>query len=294
MSELKRITQAHVEHYREHGYAIVEGFLTSQEIAGAQQELEGYLPGWVAHATDPTQPKPANWDDPAPKYLQFPYRGTFLNDVTTHPDLQRFAAMMMGDEALYCEQSHLSYKCLGHQADRDQEMHCDFGNHTLAYPPADPKYWQTAYLVYYTDVTLESGPTAVCSWQHYPEQVRWPSVVTRDDRPDIYASEVKVTVPAGSVFIYSMRTFHRGTPFLAEGARLAHFITYAPAAWKWLGIVGWSKEAIRSDFRTWVERATPAERTLFGFPAPGDPYWSEETLAGVAARYPGMDMSPYR
>ena len=30
----------------------------------------------------------------------------------------------------------------------------------------------------------------------------------------------------------------------------------------------------------------------FGFPAPGHPYWTDETLDGVAARYPGMDMAP--
>jgi hypothetical protein len=35
------------------------------------------------------------------------------------------------------------------------------------------------------------------------------------------------------------------------------------------------------------------ERDLFGFRRPGNPYWSEETLAGVAARYPGIDLSPY-
>ena len=41
-------------------------------------------------------------------------------------------------------------------------------------------------------------------------------------------------------------------------------------------------------------QATLEERELLGFPAPGDDYWSEETLAGVAARFPSMDMQPYR
>lgn len=40
--------------------------------------------------------------------------------------------------------------------------------------------------------------------------------------------------------------------------------------------------------------ATPRQRELVGFPAVGDPYWTEETLAGVQDRYPLMDMSPYR
>ena len=43
-----------------------------------------------------------------------------------------------------------------------------------------------------------------------------------------------------------------------------------------------------------MERATPAERELLGFPPPGHPYWTEETIAGVGARFPQMDMTPYR
>ena len=98
-------------------------------------------------------------------------------------------------------------------------MHCDYGNHTLAYPPDDPAYWQTAYLLYYTDVTENHAPTAVCSRKHYPEKILVPAHYTREQRPSIYDNEVKVVVPAGSLFIYSMRTFHRGTAFLADGGR---------------------------------------------------------------------------
>jgi hypothetical protein len=43
-----------------------------------------------------------------------------------------------------------------------------------------------------------------------------------------------------------------------------------------------------------LTQASPRERQLLGFPAVGDPYWDEETLAGVAARYPEMDMTPYK
>ena len=121
-----------------------------------------------------------------------------------------------------------------------------------------------------------------------------PPVYSREDRPELYDNEIKVIVPAGSLFAYSMRTFHRGTLFNKETARVSQFITYAPAAWKWLGIVGWPEQAIRAEFREWVEKATPQERELFGFPEPGHAYWCEETLAGVAARYPKMDLAPYR
>ena len=295
---VQHITEAHVDHYREHGYAIVERFLTAEELAGALDEWRKVLPGWVEYCLDPSQPKPDNWQQRGRPLdvmaYRFPFPGRHLNAITTHPGLVEFAARAAGGSAMYCEQSHLSFKCKGHAGDQDQAMHCDYGNHTLAYPPDDPAYWQTAYLLYYTEVTADHAPTAVCSRQHYPEKILWPAHYKREDRPAIYDNEVKVVVPAGSLFIYSMRTFHRGTPFNADAGRLAQFITYAPAAWKWLGIVGWSAQAIKPEFRAWVEKATLAERELLGFPPPGHPYWTEETLAGVGARYPDMDMTPYQ
>jgi hypothetical protein len=33
---------------------------------------------------------------------------------------------------------------------------------------------------------------------------------------------------------------------------------------------------------------------VLGFPPPGHPYWTAQTLAGVAARYPMLDLSPWR
>ena len=295
---MQRITEQHAAHYREHGYTIVERFLTDAELAGALDEWRGILPGWVEYCQDPAAPKPDNWQSTGRRLnlrgYWFPFPGSYLNAITLHPELVGFAKLMAGGSEMFCEQSHLTFKCQGNPNDHEQAMHCDYINHTLAYPPNDPTYWQTAYLLYYTDVTEYLAPTAVCSRQHYPEKILVPAHYTREQRPAIYDNEVKVVVPAGSLFIYSMRTFHRGTAFRAEGGRLGQFITYAPAAWKWLGIVGWSAQAIKPGYRGWIEEATPAERELLGFPAPGHAYWTEETLAGVSARYPGMDMTPYR
>ena len=43
-----------------------------------------------------------------------------------------------------------------------------------------------------------------------------------------------------------------------------------------------------------IELASPRERSVFGFPAPGDPYWDEQTLADTQTRYPRADLTPYR
>jgi hypothetical protein len=43
----------------------------------------------------------------------------------------------------------------------------------------------------------------------------------------------------------------------------------------------------------WVGSLSVRQRHTLGFPLPGHSYWTAETIAGVAARYPGMDMAPY-
>ena len=292
-----RITPEHIAHYERHGYAIVESFCTDAELDGALADFDETIPGWVDLVRDPTAKKPATWDQPFPGQRgmpHFPYKGDTLNDLTFHPELRRFATDRADGADMFCEQSHLSYKIKGYGGDRDQAMHLDYGNHTIAYPPNVPRYWQTAFLYYFTDVTAELAPTAVCSWEHYPERILWPAHYTREQRPALYDNEVEVTVPAGSLLIYSMRTFHRGTAFKGMGGRLGMFVTYAPLEARWMGIVGWSQEAPRKEFRTWMERVSVAERTSLGFPEPGNDYWTEETLDGVGARYPNMDIAPYR
>lgn len=290
-----RITEDHLEHYREHGYVIVENFLTSDELSRAHDDIEAFIPGWLDYVADPCRSKPNGWDRaPDRRRTRFPFPGSQLNEITLHPELLRLASTMAGGAPLICEQSDLSFKCKGHRNDQEQKMHLDYNNHTLAYPPDRPAYWQTAYLLYYTDVSENQAPTAVCSRQHYPERILWPSFYSREDRPALYEHEVRTVVPAGSLLAYSMRTFHRGTAFRAEGGRVAQFITFSPADCPWLGIVGWPEQAVRPEFTDWIAAATLDQRALMGFPRPGHDYWTEETIDGVNARYPAMDMAPYR
>jgi hypothetical protein len=63
---------------------------------------------------------------------------------------------------------------------------------------------------------------------------------------------------------------------------------------RWTGRTGWASDSLDSHWTELMERATPRERELFGFPSPGDPYWTDQTLADVQSRYPAMDLSPYR
>ena len=43
-----------------------------------------------------------------------------------------------------------------------------------------------------------------------------------------------------------------------------------------------------------LEELTPDQRTVLGFPALSNSYWTADTIEAVGQRYKGMDMEPYR
>ena len=56
------ITEEHINHFREHGYTIVENFLEPDELARARDEIEEYVPGWLGYAANPDGNRPEGWD----------------------------------------------------------------------------------------------------------------------------------------------------------------------------------------------------------------------------------------
>lgn len=50
---------------------------------------------------------------------------------------------------------------------------------------------------------------------------------------------------------------------------------------------------IRLGTEQLIPQCNVRERDLFGFPRAGDDYWNDQTRGDVAARYPGIDMTPY-
>ena len=57
--------------------------------------------------------------------------------------------------------------------------------------------------------------------------------------------------------------------------------------------MAWADHTLKPGWKEAMVKMTPRQRDLFGWPAPGDPYWNAQTLSDVALRYPGIDLSPY-
>jgi hypothetical protein len=71
-------------------------------------------------------------------------------------------------------------------------------------------------------------------------------------------------------------------------------LIYRPTEADWGQRVAWAARSHEPAWYEFVHRATPRQLELFGFPAPGHPYWTDLTLTGVSQRYPGLDLSPWR
>jgi hypothetical protein len=100
--------------------------------------------------------------------------------------------------------------------------------------------------------------------------------------------------PAGSVFPYTIDVYHRGTNLTAPGGhRYALMTCFKRAGDESIGFHAWAFHH-KAPWERIFNHATPEQLACFGVQKPGDPFWTETTLARAQARYPGWDMTPYR
>lgn len=85
-----KISNEHVQFYRENGYTIIENFLNPEELSRAHEEIEAYIPGWLAYAADASAPKPPGFDQPvrSRRNTRFPFPGSQLNALPCTPNCE--------------------------------------------------------------------------------------------------------------------------------------------------------------------------------------------------------------
>jgi hypothetical protein len=87
---------------------------------------------------------------------------------------------------------------------------------------------------------------------------------------------------------------HRATDLTApEGARYTLHCSFRPAADEWVGRQGWGERSWNPAWDAFVARASPEQLELFGFPPPGHPFWTPQTLSALEVRYPALDTTPW-
>lgn len=288
-----RITETHEAALVKHGYVIVPGFLKGEELAAARREMLLYFPTAEELAERPNR---YGWihDDPENLQIEFPFAADVLNYNSTHPEIIGFVERLLGTREVLLSQAAIWAKYAG-TGSFGQTLHMDYEGNTLVAPRDDGDFRQVNMILYYSDVPAELGPTFVVSQEKTKGQGLWPPFRPRKKYPELYREERPVLAEAGDLLVFGMKTFHRaGEVTAARGARFSHHLVYRGAAHAFNGYHQYSQFGEKPEMQHFIRRATPRQREVLGFPPPGHPYWNKQTLEAVAARYPGMDMAPYR
>lgn len=277
------------------GWCVLERFLPDGAVAAAREQLEYVFPTAEDFADDrePERNAPFRTDSHA-VMPRFPFENAAFNDLVLHDRLIDLAEEFLGLTDLRLYQGMLSAKYSGGAESDDQLLHVDYGNHTLVVPRADLGYQHLELFVYLTDVSADTAATRVVSRRltgAIPVERTYLSVT---DYPHLYEAEVPAEGTAGSVLAYRPDVFHRGVRMTAPAsARFMLHVSFKPANTDWLGSQAWPGAAEGLAWHRFANSANVRQLCALGFPPPGHPYWNDQTLAGVAARYPGLDLSPW-
>jgi phytanoyl-CoA dioxygenase PhyH len=284
-----RVPDATLDEVREHGFSLLEGFLGPDELSAAQDALWKHFPRPEDYFDDPARFARFAGSQFA-GVEEFPYRSWDLNRLAVHPDLVDAAERFLGTTDLHLYKVELWAKYAG-AVDYDQPLHRDYGSHSLVVPRPEPRYQQLTTFIYLSEVTGDDGPTCIVPYESGKGVPYTPLYLPFGELAD---AEVRCTGPAGSLLVYRTDILHRGSDFGGPGrSRFSLLADYQVRGTTWGGKMAWPKQSPERWAR-FIPQCSVRERDLFGFPRPGDPYWNGETLAGVAARYPGIDLEPYR
>ena len=284
-----KLTDAQLAEVWDRGFTIVPGFLDAETLEAARTALWGVHPRPEDYFADPSR-YPAYGQSQFSGIELFPYRDWALSRLPVYPDLIDAMERLLQTKDVEVYKIELWAKYAG-AVDYEQHPHRDYGNHTLVVPRLDHYHPQITTFLLLSDVTEADGPTKMIPLEHTRDI---PLTPLRLEMGALAEHEVPVTGPAGTLMIYHTDVFHRGTGFTAPGrSRFAMLMDFQQRGWPWNAKIAWPHHANRPGFREAMTNMTPRQRDLFGWPPVGSDYWNAQTLRDVAARYPGMDLSPY-
>ena len=320
-SESPLLNEQQLSQFRENGFIVLTGLWPDAVIEQASKEAailhpyESVIESHQAFTQMPFFEAKGSNDNRGPKAA--------ANQMTIHPRALALVAQLMNTEEmnLRLSQSHIIAK-YGAQIDKpgdpnhghivgDQEIHVDYGNNTLLVPPHTSSPEAIACLCYYSDVdecggathfakalpgeltTYESERFNPPGFNAVNGSLDYPSPRSKQNIDRLYETEKPVYYKPGTCILYGLNAWHRGTPVAIGKVRYTHHHVWRHRNAEW---VNWQSLAPKMYGMPtcFLEQLTVLQRTVLGFAAPGNAYWTQETIDAVGQRYPGMDMTPYK
>ena len=295
-------------HFDEHGWVLLPELVPAADIAAAQPQLFGIYPtpeevasGERTERTAPFLGDPRD-GDAGRRFRPGQFRGLkdaptgdpALDTLALHHRILDLVESILRTKHVLLYQAETFAKYSG-ASDYEQPLHIDETNHTLLPPRRDGRYRQVQLFLYLSDVTEARGATRVVSRGHTARLPHGDLFFHEAGRVHLDEHEVAAVGPAGSVLAYAADTVHRGAAMTEPGAGRFFFnLAYRPAGVDWVGALPWPRRGTDPAVRPWVEALDLRQLLAIGFPPPGHAYWDDETRAATQARYPGLDLDPWR
>ena len=288
--------QGEKSQWEEEGWCIIKGIFSDDEVRAAQQALPDLFPTAeeFARDDDPERNRPFRVDSHS-VMPQFPFESAALNSMVLHDKVIDLAQEFLEVTDMRLYQGMLSAKYSMGAPDDEQLLHVDYGNHTLVVPRPEVGYQHLELFIYLSDVTPDTAATRMVSRRLTTDIPTERTYLSPADYAPLYQAEVPATGPAGAILAYRPDVYHRGVRMTGpDAARFMVHVSYKPVDTDWLGSQAWPGAAEGMAWHRFMQQTNVRQLTMLGFPAPGHPYWNEETLRGVAKRYPLLDMKPWR
>jgi len=281
--------------WAEDGWCVLEGAVAPDELAAAQRALGRLFPTAAQRRAAPDDPDNARWDTWDAAWPEFPFHSSSLSRLVVHERVIGLARALLGVDDVRLYIAIVTAKYYGQSSGFNRLLHADYPNHTLVVPRRDAGYQHLELFVYLSDVTLKDGATRFVSRRKTAAIPVEEHTLNLRDHAALYDDAGHAAAPAGSIVAYRPDVYHRSVDLTDPAAsRFMLHVAYRPAAAEWGGYQAWPIKGFSPEWAKFVAQATPEQLTVLGFPAPGHPYWTDETLDGVAARYPGLDLTPWR
>ena len=233
-----------------------------------------------------------------------------LDRLIENDDYLDMFEQCLGDRASYCN-AHLFMRT-GPTDKRfpDQSWngyHIDHNTNCILPPSTDTDHFSYVNsAIYLHDVVDDGAPMLVIPGSHRhtsdifvnayaTDNMAGPSQIRDLRKVEGLAAPVPSTATKGSALFYSSYLLHAAQPFQNTRKQRA-FWTLSMSR---RDAAGWTKFANpfmygeREFMLPVTTRTTPRVRSLFGWPEPGHPYYTEQTLSLLAQALPGFDTAPY-
>ena len=208
--------------------------------------------------------------------------------------LRRSGAMACDEVQVY--QCQAWAKFTG-DADYDQPFHCDYVNHTLT-----GAVRRAAAQLGHLHLPLQRRHRGARA-----DPLRDPARLREDRRTGGDADrrgrrcrrrcsehERSAAGPAGSLFVYGIDIWHRGTNLTAPGGhRYVMTTCFKDATNTSIAFTAWQFHHTK-PWRNIIEHGSPSSSPASACRSRATPIWTPLTLARAQARYPGWDLTPWR